>query len=106
MAVRHRQDDLIVLRERREREAALEAAVPLIFQQMAESGQIAEPDMVRLAVLFEFWNENCAAHEGCIRRCPEDGLAYRCIRTPSSAARSSLGPPSKATQNWESLSGE
>ena len=103
MAVRHRKDDLLALRERREREAALEAAVPLIFQQLAENGQIAEPDMVRLAVLFEFWSEGCVVHEGCIRRCPEDGLAYRCIRTPSAAARSSLGPPSKATNNWEKI---
>ena len=39
-----------------------------------------------------------------IYACPIDGLLYKCIRTPSKAARSSKRPPSEATQNWEIIS--
>lgn len=104
MAIHGRTDDMRANRERRERENALQEAIPFVIQHMAEDGQMATPDIVRFAALFEKWDDNCANEEGCIRRCPIDGLLYKCIRTPSKAARSSKRPPSEATQNWEIIS--
>ena len=103
MALRHRKDDLIALRERKARAAALETAVPLIFRKLAENGEISKVDIAAHSVLLEFWTEDGQHQEGCIRRCPEDGEAYQCIRTPNPAARSSMAPPSMAKENWEAV---
>jgi len=103
MALTARTDDMIAHKRRRERETAVAAAVPLIFQMLAESGQVASTDIVRLSPLIDLWDNDCEAAEGCIRVCPLNGDVYVCTRQPSEAAPLSLRPPSQATQNWERI---
>lgn len=104
MGLRARTDDLVKLREEKEREAAMQSATLLIFRKMAEAGNIEDNDIIAHAALFNLWAEDEAHAEGAIRRCPECGDIFRCIREPNARARSSKAAPSKAPENWASIS--
>lgn len=99
MGQRARTDDLLKLREKKEKEIAKQSATVLIFRKMAEAGDIGDSDIVAHATLFELWKESYNHKKGCIRRCPEDGRIYKCIREP----RSSIKAPSLSVENWKPI---
>jgi len=106
MGVRGRTDDLLELRERREREAATTAAISLILRNLEHSGQAdtsIQAAELRHVLDFDFWRGDGCHDEGCIRRCPIDGITYICFREPNVRVRSSMMPPSQAPQNWKKL---
>ena len=102
MSIRGRNDDLLTLREIREREAATKAAISLILKNMEDNGE-TQAQRLRHIMEFDFRREGCSHTEGCIRRCPLDGLAYECFREPNQRVRSSVGAPSVAVGNWRKV---
>jgi len=103
MGLRARTDDLIEYKEENERAAAIQSATILIFHKMAEAGDIGENEIVAHMAIFDAWTGDEIYTEGAIRRCPESRDLFRCIREPNSRARSSKNAPSKAPDNWASL---
>jgi hypothetical protein len=103
MGLRYREDDLLALREQKEREAAMQSAVALIFAHFAQQGLIDDRIISDHAVLFDFWDEKCFLHAGCIRRCPEDGRVYRFIREPDPKLPLPIEPPSMIAELWQKI---
>jgi len=87
-------------RERRLQAEAAQSAALIVFQRMAEGGELDDATISAHAVLFDVWDKAQPLTAGCIRRCPESGELFRNTKLPDPRTRSEPKPPSKALEQW------
>ena len=97
MAITHNQTDLLKLKQNRKKAQAVQSATALIFNIMAENGEISNTDITAHAALCEIWQAGLY-RKGNIRRCPQDNQPYRCTHNNHSTTA-----PSKDTNCWAKI---